>query len=180
MGYPEFIYHLPIRDIAVYHYEDIEVRIIDVNQGKAVNSNYLDEGMKLEELLESKSIHVETSPPTSVINSEILTAEQFYNQVLKETNRCYFVMNCSKTCPACSYHDLFFQQAALKSEECKFAKYYVSNQSPYYRGPNATPTYHLYLPGKKEPIVYEQKVHGVNPENFLDFVNSHIEQIDMN
>ena len=177
MGYPEFIYHLPIRDIAIYHYEPIEIRLIDVNQGKAVNSVYLDEGMQLSDLLQIKDPHLETSPPSLKQNAEIYTKQEFYDHVLKHNNRCFFVMNCSKTCPACTYQDTFFQQAAAESSTCKFIKYYVSNQSPYYKGPNSTPRYHLYLPGSTDPIVYETKVHGLKPENFLNFVNDHLANI---
>jgi hypothetical protein len=174
MGYPEFIYHLPIRDIAVYHYDDLEIRMIDINKGKAMNSNYLEENMSLEELLASTNKRLETSPPTIPVNSEVLTADELYEKVLKSSERCYFVMNCSKTCPACSYQDMFFQAAAAQSEKCRFAKYYVSSQSPYFKGPNATPTYHLYLPGKKAPVVYSAKENGLKPENFFGFINQHL------
>ena len=174
MGYPEFIYHLPIRDIAIYHYEPIEVRLIDINKGRAVNSVFLDEGMQLADLLNDEKPHMETSPPSVKQNAEIFTPKQFTERILNQTNRCYFVMNCSKTCPACSYQDIFFQEAALQSKTCKFVKYYVSNQSPDYKGPNATPRFHLYIPGKTEPIVYEPKIYGLKPENFLDFINTYL------
>ena len=174
MGYPEFIYHLPIRDIAIYHYEPIEVRLIDINNGRAVNSVFLDEGMQLVDLLNDEKPHMETSPPSVKQNAEIFTPKQFTERILNQTNRCYFVMNCSKTCPACSYQDIFFQEAALQSKTCKFVKYYVSNQSPDYKGPNATPRFHLYIPGKTEPIVYEPKIYGLKPENFLDFINTYL------
>lgn len=174
VGLPEFIYHLPIKDIALYHYEDIEVRLIDINKGAAVNSVYLQENMQLDELLEVKEKRLESSPPSAQQHAEILSKEEFYEQILKNKDRCCFVMNCSKTCPACSYQDNFFQKAAEKSDKCKFLKYYVSNQSPHFKGPNATPRYHLYVPGSIEPVVYEPKVHGIQPENFLQFVEAQL------
>lgn len=177
MGYPEYIYHLPIMDIAIYHYEPVEIRLIDIVKGKAVNSVYLDEGMQLSDLLTNTKPHLETSPPSTKQIAEILTPSQFSEKILNQTNRCYFVMNCSKTCPACSYQDTFFQEAAVLSETCKFVKYYVSNQSPEYKGPNATPRFHLYLPGKQDPVVYEPKVHGLKPENFLGFISGYLDNL---
>jgi hypothetical protein len=174
IGYPEFIYHLNIKDLALYHYENIEVRLFDIHNMQVVNSINLDQGMHLNDLLEVKQSHMETSPPSTAPNAEILSPEELYDNVLKHTNRCYFLMNCSKTCPACSYQDIFFQQAALLSNTCKFVKYYVSNQSPYYKGPNSTPRYYLYVPGKTEPVIYEPKHNGLNPENFISFINSHL------
>ena len=130
--------------------------------------------MQLADLLNDEKPHMETSPPSVKQNAEIFTPKQFTERILNQTNRCYFVMNCSKTCPACSYQDIFFQEAALQSKTCKFVKYYVSNQSPDYKGPNATPRFHLYIPGKTEPIVYEPKIYGLKPENFLDFINTYL------
>ena len=174
VGYPEFIYHLPIRDIAIYHYENTEIRLINVNKGKASNSIFLDDGMQLNDLLDENKTHLETSPPSTIQNAEILNPDEIYNNVLKHTNRCFFVMNCSKTCPACSYQDTFFQEAAANSKACKFVKYYVSNQCPHYKGPNSTPRYYLYLPGITKPVEYEPKLHGLKPENFLHFIDTHL------
>ena len=177
MGYPEFIYHLPIKDMAIYHYEPIEVRMIDVNKGRAVNSVFLAEGMQLSDLLKENKPHLESSPPTVKQHAEILTPKDFTEKILSHTNRCFFVMNCSKNCPACSYQDTFFQEAALRSKTCKFVKYYVSNQRPDYKGPNVTPSFHFYIPGVKDPVVYDPIEHGIKPENILNFINGYLPRI---
>lgn len=175
IGYPEIIYHLPFRDLAIYHFEDVEVRLFTLNKGTVINSMALDERMSLDELMKSEEIRLESSPIKAKQYAEVLNIEKFNEKVLGNKDRCAFVMNCSKTCPACEYSDEYFQEAAGLSTKCKFYKYYVSNQNPKYKGPNSTPRFHLYKPGEKSPVVYEQKIHGLKPVAFLEFIDKQLE-----
>jgi len=174
IGYPEFIYHLPIKNTAIYHYQPIEVRMFTLEKNKVVKSALLEEDMSLEDLLNSEENFLETSMPASELNAEVLTRDEMYEKVLATTDRCYFVMHCSKSCPACSYQMPYFEEAAKHSTDCKFARYYVSNQHPVYKGPNATPTYYLYLPGRKEPVQFEPRKHGLDKEKMLGFIDTHL------
>jgi hypothetical protein len=173
IGYPEYLYKIPIKNLCIYHYEDIEVRLLSIKNGVVVNNSSLEEKMTLEELLNlhREEVHLESSPYKVKQYAEILDIENFNKKILDDTERCAFVMNCSKTCPACVYSEKFFQEAAKLSEKCRFYKYYVSNQNPRFKGPNATPRFHFYRPGDKEPIVYEQKVNGLGVDNFLEFID---------
>ena len=66
----------------------------------------------------------------------------------------------------------YFLEAAGKNDSgCKFAKYRTEWQSPYFKGPNATPTYFLHK-GKadEEPLKYPGRELGVSVDAFINFV----------
>lgn len=174
IGSPEYIYHLPLKDLAVYHFEDLEIRLLTVYKGTVVDCQSLEEGMTFDDLLKSEEPRIESSPVKHKQNAINLDVEKFNEKIFKNLDRCAFVMNCSKTCPACVYAEHHFQEAALMSQKCSFYKYYVSNQNPVYKGPNSTPRFHLYKPQQTTPIVYEQRVHGIGAKNFLDFIDKQI------
>lgn len=175
IGNPEYIYHLPLKDLAIYHFEDIEIRLLTVNKGTVVDCQALDEKMTFEDLLGLTGPRRESSPCKNKTHAVNLDIEKYNEKILNNTDRCAFVMNCSKTCPACEYADFFFQKAAGISARCQFYKYYVTNHNPIFKSPNSTPRFHLFLPGTTEPVVYEQREHGVGIENFLGFIDKKLD-----
>lgn len=64
--------------------------------------------MTLEDLMTSDSDYQESAIVKTEQNAEVLTVEKFNEKILHNTDRCYFVMNCSKNCPACSYQEPYF------------------------------------------------------------------------
>ena len=179
IGYPEYFHNVPIHNLAVYHDEELEVRLMTVSKGYVTNSLNLDPKKTVQDLQslseqEEPKGH-ESSPQKPDQNSEILSAATFSKKILDDTSRCAFVMNCSKTCPACVYCEKFFQEAALQSTRCTFYKYYISNNNPRFRGPNSTPRFYMYKPGTTEPIEYEQRKHGLEPKNFLEFIDKNLD-----
>ncbi|CAG9318680.1 unnamed protein product [Blepharisma stoltei] len=176
VGCPKILYHVPIRDLCIYHLGPVEIRLLTVNENAVEKSAILEEGMSLEDLLKTEEPYFERSFTKPEQVAEVLSRNDIYEKVIKPNDQCYFIMNCSRHCPACTYQDPYFQLAAQNSKRCNFAKFYVSNQNPHFKSPNATPTYHLWLPGKKEPIVYEARKHGLAPDNFLGFIDTHLDQ----
>lgn len=177
VGNPETIYHVPIRDMSIYHYQPIEIRLFTVSDNSVEKSAVLEDGMTLDDLLKVEEPYFEKSPPKVEQVADVLGREEIYEKVLKNNDKCYFIMNCSKNCPACTYQDPYFQLAAKHSKRCTFAKYYVSNQNPHFKAPNATPTYQLYVPAQKDPIIYDPRKHGLTPEKFLGFIDSELDKI---
>jgi hypothetical protein len=174
IGNPDLIYHIPVRDLAIYHYEDVEVRMFDL-ESAVVKKEYLyDYEKDLNEWYENPQEIKESAPDFYEENAEHLSPEDLKSKILDGPDSCYFVMYCSDRCGACSFQMPHFQAAAKESKSCRFAKYNISNQSPFYRGPSATPTYHLYKPGAKEPIQFSVREHGYKPENFLAFIDKQL------
>jgi hypothetical protein len=101
MGYPDLLYKLPINELAIYHFQNLEVRLIEVEEMKVVK-NYVYEDGSLEEFLESKEEgeFAESAAPKFPEIAEFLSPTDYNDRVIKG-NDCWFVMNCSKDCSAC-------------------------------------------------------------------------------
>jgi hypothetical protein len=108
MGFPEFLYKLPMQELAIYHFTDFEIRLLEVEKF-SVTKSYVYEDGSLEEFLENKEdgLFPESSAPKFPEFAENLSPADYYNKVIKG-DECWFVMNCSKDCPACGHQMPFF------------------------------------------------------------------------
>ena len=176
MGTPQMLYHLPLRDFALFHFQDMEVRLIQLEGAKVQQSAYYDTSLPLREWIDKPEWSRESAPIYEESYSKAMMAEEFKQEVL-DGDKCYFMMFCSVTCGSCHYQMPYFEEAAkTNSTPCTFGKYNIANQSPYFRGPNATPTYLLYTPkNKANPAHYEPKKHGLTPAAMHTFIQEHLD-----
>lgn len=168
-GEPMFISHLPIQDLAYFHNEQVEIRLLDVREGRVVSTaNYNGEG-SLNDWVKQAEPSLQTAPEHPPENATHIDAEGL-QRVLTD-DQCYFVMFCSSTCPACTYTAPFFQASAALPSPCKHLKYNISNECPTSKPPGATPTFLLYRPGSKDaPVKYDVRKHGLGAEKFQAFI----------
>ena len=176
MGSPQMLYHLPLRDFALFHFQNVEVRLVQLQGAVVQQSAYFDGSASLREWIEKPNWSRESAPFYEDSYSKALTAEEFKKDVL-DGQQCHFVMFCATTCGSCHYQMPYFEEAARTNpSQCTFAKYNVANQSPYFRGPSATPTYFLYTANNKaSPAQYEPKKTGLTPAAMHDFIRAHID-----
>ena len=175
MGTPQMLYHLPLRDFALFHFQDMEVRLMQLQGAVVQQSAYYDGAVPLTEWMEKPDWSRESAPFYAESHSKAMLAEEFKQNVL-DGDKCYFMMFCSDTCGSCHYQMPYFEEAAKTNPTpCVFGKYNIANQSPYFRGPNATPTYLLYTPNHKaSPEHYEPKKHGLTSAAMHTFLQEHI------
>ena len=175
VGSPMMLYHLPLRDFALFHFQDIEVRLVQLKDAIVTKSAFYDGSASLPEWLTKPEWGPESAPFYHDSFSTPMVAEELKSEVL-DGDKCYFMMYCSSTCGSCNYQLPYFEEAARKNTtQCAFGKYNIANNSPYFKGPGATPTYLLYTPkGKANPVQYEPRKHGLTPEAMHSFITSEL------
>jgi hypothetical protein len=169
VGQPQYIYHLPLHDIAYFHNSDVEVRLLDVQAGRVVSTATFNGEGDLTQWVKAPTPELQSAPDYPVENARHIDAEGL-KQVLGD-DQCYFVMYCSDTCPACNYTAPHFQAAAALPSPCKYLKFNISNDCATSKPPGATPTFLLYRPGhKQEPVKFDVRERGLGADKFAAFV----------
>jgi hypothetical protein len=78
IGYPELLFKLPIKEFAIYHFQNLEVRLLEI-EDMTVTKSFVYEDGPLEEFLESKgeAEFQESAAPKYDEVSEFLTPEDY-------------------------------------------------------------------------------------------------------
>lgn len=172
-GEPKYIAHLPIRDIAYSHFDPVEIRLLDVQDGRVVSTSTYNGDADMCDWVKKAEPSLQTTQERPPENAKNIDGEGL--RVALEDDQCYFVMFCSTSCPACTYTAPHFQSAAGMPSPCKYVKYNVSNECPVYKAPGATPTFLLYKPGhKSDPVKFDVRERGLGAEKFQAFIEEQV------